>query len=264
MIGRQVSGYKKKRKKTVKPGDPKLAVAYMRVSTDTERQELGREAQRAEIEEWATREGVTICAWFTEEVTGGASLEERLVFLEALAAVLVYGAGVMVVQKLDRFSRDPVTAGLAEAELRKNGAVLAVAHGPGTGDDPTTEMIRTILFAFAKWEKAMIRARIRAALAVKKKRGEMTGAPPYGFRSVDGPLRTRHDGTVRAVQMLEVFPDEQSVIALVRALHAQGITLRAVASKLAADGFVGRRGKPFSPSAIHAMISVTSNESRDP
>lgn len=40
-----------------RPGDPKRAVAYLRVSTDEQR--LGPEAQRAAIAAWGAREGVT-------------------------------------------------------------------------------------------------------------------------------------------------------------------------------------------------------------
>ena len=43
-----------------RPGNPKRAVAYLRVSTDEQR--LGPEAQRAAIAAWAVREGITVVA----------------------------------------------------------------------------------------------------------------------------------------------------------------------------------------------------------
>jgi len=56
--------------------DSHTAVAYLRVSTD--RQELGPEAQRAAIEAWATREGVTVAAWHVEAgVSGAAPIADR-------------------------------------------------------------------------------------------------------------------------------------------------------------------------------------------
>src|SRR5665213_3746335 len=118
-------------------GDPKVAVAYVRVSTDTDRQALGAQAQRDAIERWAEATGVTIAQWFVEEVSGGAALDKRPLLLEAIATVATLGAASLVVQRLDRFSRDPLTAALAESELRKNGASLACADGHGGGDDPT-------------------------------------------------------------------------------------------------------------------------------
>src|SRR5581483_8352197 len=106
-------------------GNPKLAVAYLRVSKDTKVQELGTEAQRLAIQSWADSNGVTIAQWFVEEVKGGSPLHQRPIFLEALGAVAAHGAGLLVVQRLDRFSRDPLTAALAEAELQRHGATLA-------------------------------------------------------------------------------------------------------------------------------------------
>ncbi len=153
----------------------KVAVAYVRVSTDTDRQALGTEAQRVAIRQWVERAGITIAAWYVEEVSGGASLDKRPVLLEAIATVATLGAGSLVVQRLDRFSRDPLTAALAEAELQRHGATLAVADGAGNGEDSTASLICSILFAVSRFEKEMIRARIKAALAVKRSRGERLG-----------------------------------------------------------------------------------------
>lgn len=235
-------------------GDRKKAVAYVRVSTDRERQALGAEAQRRAIEAWAARERVKIVAWHVEEVTGGAPLDKRPTLLAALAEVLAQRAGLLVVAKLDRFSRDPLTAALAELELQRNGAALACADGNGSGDDPTSEMVRGMLLVVARFEKAMIRARIKAALAVKKARGEMTGAPPFGCRTVDGPIRVGKDGVPRAVKVLEPDPDETKIRNAVRALRASGMTVRAVAAEAEGRGFVGRTGKPFTLAAVHAMV----------
>jgi len=47
-----------------RPGNARLAVAYLRVSTED--QKLGPEAQRAAIEPWAAREGVQVAAWHVD------------------------------------------------------------------------------------------------------------------------------------------------------------------------------------------------------
>src|SRR5258708_30135124 len=119
----------KPRRSTRVSADPKRAVAYLRVSTTREQQELGISAQRAALESWAKRDGVEICAWFEEEVSGGASLEKRPVLLQAIAALGDHRAGLLVVQRLDRFSRDPFTAAMAEIELVKFGAPVVTTDG---------------------------------------------------------------------------------------------------------------------------------------
>jgi DNA invertase Pin-like site-specific DNA recombinase len=222
-------------------GDPRIAVAYVRVSTDTDRQALGAEAQRQAIERWAEGGGVTIGAWFVEEVSGGASLDRRVVLLEAIATVATLGAGSLVVQRLDRYSRDPLTAALAEAELRKNGACLACADGTGGGDDPTSELIRGILLAVARFEKALIRARIKAALAVKRSRGERIGATPYG---------TKAEGKSLAIHSVEA-----AIMQRLRELRCAGLTLRAVIEQATVEGLRNRAGKPFTLAAVHKLVN---------
>jgi DNA invertase Pin-like site-specific DNA recombinase len=43
-----------------------------------------------------------------------------------------------------------------------------------------------IMDAAAAYERALIRARTKAALAAKRARGERSGEVPYGFRAVEG------------------------------------------------------------------------------
>lgn len=199
---------------TSQKGNPKLAVAYIRVSTDTERQALGAQAQRTAIEQWAERQGVTVLEWHVEQVSGGASLDKRPVLLAAIASVAAQGAGYLVTQRVDRFSRDPVSAALAESSLRKSGACLVTADGAGSGDDPTSELLRGILLSVARFEKALIRARIVAALAVKKANGERLGAPRFGTKVVEGNLVDN--------------PREQATKARLRELRASGLKLREI------------------------------------
>jgi Resolvase, N terminal domain len=72
-------------KRTPAATDPKIAVAYVRVSTED--QNLGPEAQRASIEAWAGRHGVTVAAWFTDKgVSGGKAVEDRPALLEAFGS----------------------------------------------------------------------------------------------------------------------------------------------------------------------------------
>src|SRR5690349_19117316 len=108
-----------------------LVVGYIRVSTDTDRQALGAQAQAAALQEWANKNGAALVQSFVEQVSGGASIERRPVLLEAIATVAAVGASGLLVAKLDRFSRCPVSAALAESELRKHGSRLICADGNG-------------------------------------------------------------------------------------------------------------------------------------
>lgn len=218
--------------------DPKLAVAYLRVST--EEQHLGPEAQRAAVEAWAAREGVSVVAWHADQgVSGAADLDERPGLLAALDGLRAHRAGLLVVAKRDRLARDVVVAATIERAAGSLGARVVSADGTANGDTPADAFMRTILDGAAAYERALIRSRTRAALAAKKARGERVGTVPYGYR-IEGGAMVRDEA-------------EQGVIAVVRELRAAGLTVRAIVDALASRGVVSRKGRPLGVAAVHAM-----------
>jgi site-specific DNA recombinase len=229
-------------KRSTRAANPKRAVAYLRVSTTREQQELGISAQRAAIQFWAKREDVEVCAWYEEEVSGGASLEKRPVLLQAISALGDHGAGSLVVQRLDRFSRDPLGAAMAEIQVHRLGARVVTTDGVGNGDDPGSRLMKDVALAAARFERSMIAARTKAALAVKKSRGESTGTPPYGWR-------VGEDG-----KTLVADEAEQETARKLRALREQGWAYRQIRDEAARRGWASRAGKAFTLQAIFELV----------
>lgn len=230
-------------KRTASATDPKIAIGYLRVSTDE--QALGPEAQRGAIERWAAAHGVTVAAWHVDQgVSGGAALEKRPALMAAIASLEAHNAGLLVVAKRDRLARDVMLAAMIESLAKRQGARVASAAGEGEGDenDPAALLMRRMVDAFAEYERALIRARTRAALAVKKDRGERAGTVPFGFRlAADGS---------------HVEPDEteQTTIARVRELRANGASIRGIVAELARAGVVGRTGRPFCKGSVENLL----------
>ncbi|MEI9937275.1 MAG: recombinase family protein [Pseudomonadota bacterium] len=216
-------------------------MAYLRVSTTREQQELGISAQRAAIESWAGREGVEVCAIFEEEVSGGAPLEKRPFLLQAIAALGEHGAALLVVQRLDRFSRDPLGAAMAEIQVHRFGARVVTADGVGNGDDPGSRLMKDVALAAARFERSMIAARTKGALAVKKSRGESTGTPPYGWRVAEDGKKLAED------------PREQEVLRGLQELRARGWPYRQIREKATQRNWMSRARKPFTLQAVFQM-----------
>ena len=223
--------------------DPSRAVAYLRVSTDD--QALGPEAQRAAILRWAASAGIEVVAWCEDlGVSGGAPLDKRPGLLEALAALPVNGAGVLVVAKRDRLARDVMTAAMTEAAAARVGARVLSAAGEGTegeADDPAGLLMRRLIDAFSEYERALIGSRTRAALAVKRARGERVGSVPLG-------------STV-AADGVHLAPDlaEARALDLIAELRADGLSLRAIAAELNARG-VPARGERWHPTTVARVL----------
>lgn len=230
-------GHKAKR---IGKGNGLVAVAYLRVSTDD--QALGPEAQRAAIERWAAARGVTVAAWHCDQgVSGAAPLDKRPALLAALADVPAVGAGLLVVAKRDRLARDTMIAAMVERMAADAGAAVTSAAGEGEGTGPEAQLMRAMVDAFAQYERALIAARTKAALAVKSKRGERVGAVPLGKRLADGG------------KLLVLDADESRAVELVRELRAAGLSLRAIAAELDTRGMRTRNGKPWHAQQVARM-----------
>lgn len=208
-------------RRRVTPADATLAVAYLRCSTD--RQDLSPDAQRAAIERWARGVGVMIVAWHEDlGVSGGTALEDRPGLLAALDSLSTHAAGVLVVAKRDRLARDVLTAALVERLCERKGARIQTADGAGNEAGPEGALMRTLLDAFAAYERALIRARTKGALAVLKAKGRRTGGVPMGRRVEAGRLVV--DG------------GEAAAVARARELRDQGKSLREIAAALEVEG----------------------------
>lgn len=233
-------------KRTVRQGDPTVAVAYLRVSTDE--QALGLEAQRNSIEAWAKARGVNVAAWCIDEgVSGGVALEARPELARALVLLREHRAGALVVAKRDRLARDVIIAAMVEKLAADVGAAVLSVAGEGSDetDDPSSQLLRRMVDAFAEYERAMIAMRTRNALAAKRKRGEIIGGvPPWGFRLSE--------------DRRSWVPDEreQQMLALVRELRGQGQGVRPIARALDAAGFKTRNGRKVVHSSVVKMLQA--------
>lgn len=220
--------------------DSKLAIAYVRVSTSD--QTLGPDAQVAAIERWAASEGITVVAIHRDlGISGGAELAERPALIEALRSLETHGAGVLVVAKRDRLARDVMVATAVERLVEAKGARIASADGTGNATGPEGAFMRGMVDLFSAHERALIRARTKSALAVKKSRGELVGEAPIGFR-------VREDG-----KLLENDQTEQKAIERVRELRAQGFSVRAIAEVLNDEG-VPARGARWHATTVARLL----------
>lgn len=216
--------------RTKKPvSNPKAAVGYCRVSTSD--QGNGLAAQRDAIERWASVHGVEIVAWFLDEgVSGGAQLDERLGLMDALAALRTHNAGKLLCARRDRVARDVSLAAAIEKLCREASATIVTADGIDASDSPEAALVRTILDAMSAYERALIKARTRAALRVKKSRGERVGSIPFGF-------------SANTQGSLVPCAYEQAALFRMRELAATGCSQATICRVLTAEGHPPRGGR---------------------
>jgi DNA invertase Pin-like site-specific DNA recombinase len=215
------------------------AVPYLRESTDEQAESgAGRAAQLDACTSYCHRLGLPMAeASVDDGVSGAASLDKRPGLLDALARL--ERGDVLLVAKRDRLGRDPIVVAMIEAAVKRQGGRVVSAAGEGTeGDDPTSVLMRRIIDAFAEYERLIIKARTRAALAAKKRRGQRTGGVPLGFDLADDGQRSKAG---RPIALL-ANAGEQATVATIQALRSGGLSLRAIAGELTLRGVPTKDG----------------------
>ena len=214
-------------------------IAYLRVSTDEQAEsQAGLDAQLDACNRFA---GDIQAVYRDEGISGSASLDKRPGLLEAIGAL---GKGdTLLVAKRDRLARDPLVMAMVEAGVKRKHARIVSAAGEGTeSDDPSAILMRRMIDAFSEYERLIIGARTKAALAGKRSRGQRIGSIPYGYRlAEDGSLA--EDAT------------EQTIIALVKKLRDGGISYRQIAAELTERGLKSR-GKGWHPQTIKNIVEA--------
>lgn len=220
-------------------GNPLIAIAYLRVSTEDQRIDQQRDA----IECWAAAGGVTIAAWCSDVgVSGAAAVDERPALIEALSSLRLRGAGFLVAAKRDRLARDVSAAATIERLSAEAGARVVTADGLDPSDSPEGQLVRTMIDAMAQYERALIRARTKAAMQAKKKRGEVVGQPQFGLQALGGRL--------------VADPTEQRALKRMAKLQAAGLSHACIANKLQAEGYEPRGSRWHTTTVTRALSKL--------
>jgi DNA invertase Pin-like site-specific DNA recombinase len=215
---------------------------YTRVSTDEQAATgLGLAAQVAACESFAAKAGHTVTACHTDAgVSGAAGLEDRPGLMAAVAGLRRGDA--LVIAKRCRLGRDQMAILMIEKAVSRKGAVILSSDGVGNTDDPTGQLMKGIVDQFGIYERAMIRSRTRAALAAKRRAGELAGEVPFGWMA---------DGTGRLIEVAA----EQAVLRIIGELRQAGVSLRKIAAILTDAGHTTKKGNAsWSHTAVKSIL----------
>jgi DNA invertase Pin-like site-specific DNA recombinase len=205
-------------------------IIYTRVST-TEQGEsgLGLAAQMAACEQFAAKSGHTITACHTDAgISGAAGLEDRPGLMAAVAGLRRGDA--LVIAKRCRLGRDQMAILMIEKAVSRKGATILSSDGVGNADDPASQFMKNVIDAASVYERGLIRSRTKAALAAKRRAGELAGEVPFGWTADE-------DG-----KLIEVA-DEQTILRIIGELRQAGVSLRKIAAILTESGHRTKKGK---------------------
>ena len=229
----------------VRAEETRRVVGYVRVSTDKQAERgLSLDAQRGRLEAWAALYGAELVAVVVDAGESAKTLV-RPGLTRALAMLDAHEADTLLVAKLDRLTRSVRDLDTLLSEHFGNGGadLVSVAESIDT-HSAAGRLVLNVLASVSQWEREAIGERTAAALSVKSDRGERVGSVPFGYSLADdGVHLVAHD-------------DEQGTIRAARELRAGGLSLRAVAERLATLGHRSRTGRAFAAMQVARMLGA--------
>jgi DNA invertase Pin-like site-specific DNA recombinase len=197
--------------------------AYIRVSTAEQVDNSSMQEQRRQCKGNAITHGLYLSNFIEDAAVSGA-----VPFFERIEAkgVSLEPGDVVIVSKLDRFSRDAADALNTIKELKDMGVKLIInGHGDVTDDSNImARLMLEVMAVFAGHERRVIKARQKDGQAAKRARGgHIGGSAKFGYR-VEG---RGHNAVL--------VQDEAQQAALKDALAFRrgGLSLRHIATQIA-------------------------------
>jgi len=221
------------------------AAIYTRVSTQ-EQAESGTslDTQRERCREYVAARGWTLVEEFEDAgVSGAKEIVDRPAFNALMQACRVGRVDVVVVTKLDRFSRSILHALQAFAELERFNVTVECADEP---NEPG--LIRNIKLAVAEDERKRIAERMTLGRRAVAAKGYWTGGVvPYGF-TVEPVKDTKHSRLV-------IHQDEVEVLRFAAAMLISGEAMSKVSDTLNGLNHKPRRARRWTYQLLRHTLS---------
>lgn len=238
------------------PAERVGAVAYLRTSTS--RQDLSPEAQLHAIEQWAAARGVPILAVHADlDTSSQAPVGERPHLALAIDDVRRRRAAYLVAARSDRLHRRASVADEIRNLTALAGGRVVTADGveDGDTDSPSAWLISKILDVVAEYEVIVLRARTRAAIDVRRRKGLVIGDVPLGYTTEQIGKTSQGKPICRLV----VDPGEAAASQLAASLRADGRGYAAIGRQLVECGYLprgkaARKRGAWHPESVRRLI----------
>jgi DNA invertase Pin-like site-specific DNA recombinase len=152
-----------------------------------------------------------------------------------MVALMSNGVRLVIVEKLDRIARDQMLQEtIIQSLLSRDFELLSATAGEENlcGNDPGRKLMRTVMGAFAEYEKQMIVLKLRVARQRKKATaGRCEGHKPFGH-----------------------YEGEQEVLGKMRGLYAVDGNWETIAAALNSEGVKTRSGGKWFPATVRKIL----------
>ena len=221
----------------------KTAVIYARYSSERQT-EQSIEGQLTVCNRYAEQNDIVIVGQYIDRAMTGTN-DNRKDFQRMLKDSNKKAWDIVLVYKLDRFSRNKYEMAMHKKTLRDNGIrlVSAMENIPET---PEGIILESLLEGMAEYYSAELSQKVRRGQEESRKKGNYTGGTiPYGYVS---------QGTRQTGKKLVIVEDEAKVIRYMFDEFVAGRQIQDIYNELNAKG-ITYRGKPFVRSTVYGFIT---------
>ena len=216
------------------------AVSYLRVSGRGQVDGDGFPRQREAIARFAAANHYAVVDEFRDEgVSGTRESADRPALSKLLDRIAGNGVRIVIVERADRLARDVFISETIIRQFTRLGARVLTTDGADltSDDDPGRTVIRQMLSVMAQFDKSSTVRKLRVARErIRKETGRCEGAKPFG------ELQGEADTLARLLEL--------------RRSRARGraLSMQAIADTLNAEGRPTRRGEPWKPGSVFAIL----------
>ena len=223
------------------------AILYLRVSTTEQATEgISLDVQEDRLRAYCIMRDLDIVQVITDAgVSAGKPLDTRPGGQQLLDTIRRKQADAVVAYKLDRLFRDCADCLTTTKTWDKKGVALHLVDLGGQTLDTSSPMGRfflTVMAGAAELERNLVSERTRVTMQYKAKKGEYCGGEaPIGRQIADNGIH------------IEDHDDEQELVDLIHQYRTEGLSIRAVADRLNAEGRKAR-GKKWHHTSVARVL----------
>lgn len=200
-------------------GETMRAAIYARYSTEMQ-SDRSIEDQVALCEAYAAREGLTVVARFEDRMRSGGSSFGRDGLAGLMKLASEGGADVIVVEALDRISRDMEDLAGIYKRLSFAGVAIRAVH-----EGQVNTMLVGLRGLVGQLYREDLANKTRRGLSGRVAEGRLPAKPSYGYRNVPGEKGRR-----------VIHEEEAETIRLIFSLYLDGMSTRRIAIRLNEEG----------------------------
>jgi len=216
------------------------AALYARFSSDNQREE-SIEAQLRAMREFCARNGVAIVEEFCDRARS-ATTDDRPEFLNMISTSKEGHFDIVLVHKLDRFSRNRYDSAYYKRELRKNNVTL-MSVLENLDDSPESIILESVLEGMSEYYSKNLGREVMKGMKESARQCRYTGGHvPYGFKVNKETYR------------FEIEEKEAEAVRMIFQGVCDGLGYAEIIDKLNYLGYRNKAGKPFVKNSITEML----------